>query len=565
MMEEEELPEVEGRLLCLECMQSVLVGGDGRDEDEMRKFLACKGVHPPVSATYMDVLALFEDAESGAFDHFEDEIKSVKFPMLQTAALHPSQPDFERIKMVSVSDLCDIITDEDVPLDVAITLIRIFASLTKVQPRKKGQKMSYHYVIPTNIIVMANNSRVHTGERLLTRGLRHALDSGTRDILNGKITVAKQNGQVCMIVDNKILASMKSVHYSGSSAFNGEQLLATSCGCRAGCINRSVNDLGKSRVACTHSIARAIEVSQLFYRQNGAMTRQLLISLRSRIRKEGYDVCLDAAQMRRLKDDIILLIKATGNQPPILNAQTSLLHLLNEFAASTDKAKVSPGEPRLRDLGLLREKVSYDSPIAKAEKLLMNASPMAVDSTDSSDLDPLAIPNIPEGSATVKEYVNDRIASDGMSLCFSRGKFEHLSVQESKRTPIGFQLLQEWSRKGYEIRMNALEYGQRHKLIKKKADEVEHYLVAHTKRRGWKRILQRKGADDNNNKENNVPSLESRCKRPASSETDTVEEFRKKKARLYCCVDGCGNTDVTNDVKPTRTQTSPVSERYKRK
>ena len=54
-----------------------------------------------------------------------------------------------------------------------------------------GQKLSYKNVLPSNIIAMANDSWViHTGERLCTRGLRHALDSGTPDILVGMISLA---------------------------------------------------------------------------------------------------------------------------------------------------------------------------------------------------------------------------------------------------------------------------------------------------------------------------------------------------------------------------------------
>ena len=370
MNERKELPNGDDRLVCLECMQGVVVGGDCKDEQEMREFLATKGIEIPVKATYMEVLSIFEDAESGMYGHFDDDIEKVKFPRLQTGALHPSQPDFDRIKTVLVQDLCDLITDEDIPLEAAVGLVHILASLTDVNPREKGEKMSYKCVLPSNIIEMANNSRVHTGERLCERGLRHALDKGTPDILCGKITLAKQNETLCIIIENEILASMKKIKYFGSTAFSLEELLATSCHCRAGCTNKSATKLGESRVACTHSFARMVQASQLLYRQSGAMTRLVLVSLRSRIRKEGADIELDADLMQHLKDDIILLIKATGKCPPVLTASTSVLGLLNEFAASTDTAKLSPGEAKLRDLGLLRDKVSYDSPMAKAEKLI---------------------------------------------------------------------------------------------------------------------------------------------------------------------------------------------------
>ena len=61
-----EVPNGQDRVLCLECMGDSVVGGDGTDQQEMREFLSSKGVDVPVSATYMQVLKLFEDAESGA-------------------------------------------------------------------------------------------------------------------------------------------------------------------------------------------------------------------------------------------------------------------------------------------------------------------------------------------------------------------------------------------------------------------------------------------------------------------------------------------------------------------
>ena len=84
-------------------------------------------------------------------------------------------------------------------------------------------------MLPSNIVDRASDSRVHTGERLCKRGLRHTLDNGTNDILLANVTLAKQNGKSCVIIDNDILASMKSIRYVGPLAFNDTDLLATSC------------------------------------------------------------------------------------------------------------------------------------------------------------------------------------------------------------------------------------------------------------------------------------------------------------------------------------------------
>jgi hypothetical protein len=247
--------EGEGRVLCLDCARASISGlTEGEDESEMRSFLAAKGQGVPASATYLQVLKLFEQAKSGDYDMFENDIKNVKYPILRTSALHPSQPDFERIKTVSVKEIESLFVDDNVDFDVVVDLLHILASLTQLGERQDGEKMSHKHVLPNNVRNMAENARVHTGERLLKRGLRHALDAGSPDILGAMLTLAKHNNQVCIIMNQKVLASMKSVLYAATSAITATDFLAAECTCKAGCTNRSVSDLGRHRVLCTHAI-----------------------------------------------------------------------------------------------------------------------------------------------------------------------------------------------------------------------------------------------------------------------------------------------------------------------
>jgi hypothetical protein len=167
--------------------------------------------------------------------------KNVKYPVLPTSALYVSQPDFNRVHMVKVERLQDLILDEKVPLDNAIGSIGVLAAYTRVPARRKGERLSYKHVLPSNIVNITSGSCVHTGEQLCWRGLQHALDAGTPDILVGDVNLAKYDGRTCAIINNEILASMKSILYCGKSAFNETELLATSCPCRAGCKNKSLD------------------------------------------------------------------------------------------------------------------------------------------------------------------------------------------------------------------------------------------------------------------------------------------------------------------------------------
>jgi hypothetical protein len=529
------IPDGDDRVLCLECMRDRVLGGRQEDEQDMRAFLRKKSVPVPVSASYLEVLSLYDDAVSGAFDHFENDIKKVKYPILPTSALHVSQPEFDRIHTVKVERLQDLIMDEKVPLDDAIGLIRVLAAYTRVPARRKGEKLSYKHVLPSNIVDIASHCRVHTGERLCWRGLQHALDAGTPDILVGDVTLAKYDGRTCIIINNEILASMKSILYRGESAFNETELLATSCPCRAGCKNESLDRLGASRVACTHAVARLVEGSQLLFRQEGAMSHHLLINLRSRLRKEGAVDTLRAEVTRQLKDDIISLIKATGQRPPMLASSTSLLELLDEFAASTDKPRPSPGEPKTRDLGLLREKAIYISPALQADRMIpkleqgggdsstagddadedtqdpeMGDDPsgveaMGVEATpeqDTPSFDDYGIKNTPLGTATHKEFSRGKLAMSGVSLCFGYDKLEtlmktlmpskHVERMDTATVPIGMQLVQERAEDAGE---QDIDYNVHHQRVVQVADEMDDLLQNHCQCRGWKRA--RTNDDDN--------------------------------------------------------------------
>ena len=69
---------------------------------------------------------------------------------------------------------------------------------------------------------------------------------------------------------------------------------------------------------------------------------------------------MDEDSRQTLHDDIVLLIKASGEQLPIMiDDTTSLLDILQNIAESTSQAKMMLGEPNPCDLGLLQNKVQY--------------------------------------------------------------------------------------------------------------------------------------------------------------------------------------------------------------
>ena len=70
-----------------------------------------------------------------------------------------------------------------------------------------------------------------------------------------------------------------------------------------------------------------------------------------------------------LIDNIVQFIKIISISLPIIITNTILLDSLLNYAITTDKYKILPEEPLFWDLGLLRDKVHYESVMIKAENV----------------------------------------------------------------------------------------------------------------------------------------------------------------------------------------------------
>jgi len=175
---------------------------------------------------------------------FENELDNVKSPVLPSKSLLPSAGQFEIVKpTIMVGNLCDVILDSSIELNVGLEFLNILTSIAYVEPRPAGKKISYEYIVAKTIVEMANNSRVHEGHRLCYRAVRHAEDTGNPDILNGKMVLAKHNGRLCIIITSDILASMRAIQYKGATAFESSNIIATTCRCKAGGDNKEVGGM----------------------------------------------------------------------------------------------------------------------------------------------------------------------------------------------------------------------------------------------------------------------------------------------------------------------------------
>jgi hypothetical protein len=84
------------------------------------------------------------------------------------------------------------------------------------------------------IMNFARNTRVESGERLMKRAIRHALDSKTPPILHAQGLVIDHDGEIGLVIEDKIAASMKDDVYNVKVGFTHSTLLVSACDCKAG-------------------------------------------------------------------------------------------------------------------------------------------------------------------------------------------------------------------------------------------------------------------------------------------------------------------------------------------
>ena len=161
-------------------------------EQEMRAFLKGNAINVPVAATYAEVLRLYQQYNEDKHSIFSEDISTVRYPLLPTSALDSTHKTYNRIdpiKTVKMDMIGEFIYVMDVDAASVLGFVELLASLTNIQPCEKGKTLTCKSVVSHNLLHMSMNARVHSGERLISRGLHHATDPASPSIYNGSITL----------------------------------------------------------------------------------------------------------------------------------------------------------------------------------------------------------------------------------------------------------------------------------------------------------------------------------------------------------------------------------------
>ena len=566
----DELIEGLPHTFCIECKRYSIAGNDDTtSERDMRQFLKEHAVNVPVGATYTEVLGLFRRFNDDEHAIFAEDIDSVKYPLFPTSTLnnlHESNNIIQQIKSASLRHIGVLIRSSEVEPTVVTGLVHLLASLTDIQTRQKGDSLSCTHAVSQNLIKMARNARIHSSQRLIDRSLRHATDIASPDILDGLLSLGRCRessndckGDVCIIIHNKVRASMKNVEYNVKSAITHNHFLATECNCRAGCTNDASptiapNDVGQGRIICSHGMTLPVSLSLALYR---GLAAHCLSELRLRLLHDDMEDSLSREALVLLRGDISCLMKAAGRIETALDPKRSVAQCLDMFSVGTDLPQKPPPKPNSHDLGLLREKCRYERSARKAERMVKKeddtttttatttttttttttaagaATTTTTTTTTIIDEDATANDCIVANLSTSMEpttdelYLNGQMALDALSIVFGRHDFESLSERidnDNNELPIGFELQRDRS----SPHVSKIEYCERNEATAVISKQWEIALLQWTTTRGRYQC-----------KFKCTPEQPILCKkRKADSDVVNTMESKRRNHKI-CCVDGC--------------------------
>jgi hypothetical protein len=196
----------------------------------MRAAIWEKQQYVPVRATFAEVVQLYGTLVlDNTVDMFSASFEAVTYPLCPPVVLHMSSDRITRIKTVDMRNIGDLIRDPDVKAKHVACLVHVLASLVDLDKKHEKGKITYHHVMPKNLVMFASQGRVHTGERLCKRAVRHSMDPSTPGIIGAQVILGEYDGEVSLTLSHQVRASMKKCLYNVTSAFSACHLIASSC------------------------------------------------------------------------------------------------------------------------------------------------------------------------------------------------------------------------------------------------------------------------------------------------------------------------------------------------
>jgi hypothetical protein len=170
-------------------------------------------------------------------DHVHEE--DVRFPLNATSKLGAmNHSKWEEVININFQDSTAFLHNPDIKAKHFPGILKIFGAITafKLGKSKTGWKhqKSLYTALPSVIIKFASDCHVDTGYWLLTRCIRHALDSRTKPLDNKTARLIDHHGKLGIHPSSEIPAFVKASMYHCEIVVTPTAILCCKCTCHCG-------------------------------------------------------------------------------------------------------------------------------------------------------------------------------------------------------------------------------------------------------------------------------------------------------------------------------------------
>jgi len=233
------------KILCMKCYkENALLPYNISSIDEIANINKMKiqmqeeGIDLPPHATVLEIEEIYESCIiHKQISTHKNLSTTVPFPILSSEVLDNGSLG-ETICDIDLSHGASFINDsQSIKNKHLLGIISLFAAFVSY---KNVRYTAYHHpiyeAVPTMLVNFANGSRVNSGFRLLHRCRRHVLDTKAHDLTktNATLFLSSDDGNIGIILSNKVPASMKNDLYEVKVACTENKLLACKCDCTSG-------------------------------------------------------------------------------------------------------------------------------------------------------------------------------------------------------------------------------------------------------------------------------------------------------------------------------------------
>jgi hypothetical protein len=290
--------------------------------DELRKY----GVDATLEDDNNDLYAIYEAVRQNPL--YDGGKINVEFP-IKSANFLP-QLENKSIFSFKLNQGGSFVVDDSLSSQQTLQIMTTMAQLVSMYDEKRNNYTDNTYkLVPTSIIRFAQGSRdgKDAGFRLVDRCIHNSADSQTSDINNAIFHVVENNDKMYFLIHHEVRASFKQNEYITKICFNHEELLACSCGCRAGCE-------GDGRVICVHVLPLIYQITHLLF---DGLADSILVEYANRW-KSVHSYEFIHQHHDEIKDNVMLL-KTASQQYEIHEDNLEIHEILENFLVGTSKPK----------------------------------------------------------------------------------------------------------------------------------------------------------------------------------------------------------------------------------